>query len=482
MPQPIPKDLATWQQCVESEQITHRALTQIADDKAFSGSNIPYKSFLQLRAIWPPELNSLGACSKTLQAAGFFTPDDADLAEKLVYGSGLNRWRGLDKLDAFLKRLAKGGTAISLETPPQSSKCSGEDFGAFAVPLQNLCLLFPERKGVPDRVIYTPKIHMNRGFQWFAKEEGEQDLEKISKLDLNKSSVAYMTPLLGSFEEPMSDIEESISDIDIVDGKPPGTLDSPLVQVQYRKTRWHAQALSDRSARTSTAGDDDGTTTETSKADIRGAIEGKDTNPAAQQGPDSPVIPNRTLYNLQPQPCLSRFPPGRTRYEVQTSNFFFSFLSALQAHIFRIFSVPPIVAVPEECRYEFGWLPSDLLTTAASMTTTTTTTTNQPLQQPQRRRRCLYVACPDGAFYRQESWDVKLRFAYFELKPFRRKGANWALIAKDETAEMAAILYQELRISKERCVVLLFIYLSVIFLLTLLAFFYSVYNIFLLLL
>jgi hypothetical protein len=145
----------------------------------------------------------------------------------------------------------------------------------------------------------------------------------------------------------------------------------------------------------------------------------------------------------------------------------------LQTHIFPIFSVPPIIAIPEERRYEFGWLPSDLPTTAAFMTTTI----NQPLQQPRRRRRCLYVACPDGAFYRQESLDVGLRFAYFELKPFRRKGANWALIAKEETAEMAAILYQELRISKDRFVALLFIHLSLIFFFTLLAFFYSVYNI-----
>jgi hypothetical protein len=155
----------------------------------------------------------------------------------------------------------------------------------------------------------------------------------------------------------------------------------------------------------------------------------------------------------------------------------------LQAHIFPLFSVPPIVAFPEECRYEFGWLPSDLPTAAASMTTTTktttttTTTTNQPLQQPQHRRGCLYVACPDGAFHRQESWDDGLRFAYFELKPFRRQGANWALIAKEETAMMAAILYQELRISKDRFVVLLFIHLSVIFLFIFLAFSYSVHNI-----
>jgi hypothetical protein len=469
MPQPIPKDLATWQQCVESEQITHRALNQIADDKAFSGSNIPYKSFLQLRAIWPSELDPSGA-RKTLQTAGLFTPDDADLAEKLVYGAGLNRRRGLDQLDAFLKHIAKGETAMSLKTPPQSSKCGGEDFGAFAAPLQNLRLLCPKRKVVSDRVIYTPKIHMNRGFQWFAEEEGEQDLDKISELDLNNSSVAYMTPLLGASEEPMSDIEEFISDIDIVDEKRPGTPDIPLVQVQYCKMMRQAQALNDGSAR------------------ARGAIEGKHTNPAAQQEPDSPAIPNLTLYSLQPQSHPSRFPLGRTDYEVQTSNFFFSFLSALQAHIFPLFSVPPIVAFPEECCHEFGWLPSDLppavasMTTTAKTTTTTTTTTNQPLQQPQHRRGCLYVACPDGAFHRQESWDDGLRFAYFELKPFRRQGANWALIAKEETAMMAAILYQELRISKDRFVVLLFIHLSVIFLFIFLAFSYSVHNIFLLLL
>jgi len=115
-----------------------------------------------------------------------------------VFGSGLGCRRGLDKLDAFLKYLDRGETPTSPETPPRFSKCSGEDFGAFAAPLQNLRLLLPEKKGVPDREIYTPRIYADGGFRWFVGEggegEGEGGLDKLSKLDLNKSDVAHMTP------------------------------------------------------------------------------------------------------------------------------------------------------------------------------------------------------------------------------------------------------------------------------------------------
>lgn len=455
----IPTDVATWQQFVISEQIANRTLAEIADDKAFSGSKIPFKSFLQLRAIWPKKLNP-GKASKTLQAAGFFTSDDVALASKLVFRSGMGCRRGLDKLDAFLKYLDREETPTRPETPPRFSKCSGEDFGAFAAPLQNLGLLLPERKGVPDSEIYTPRIYADREFRWLLEKEGEAEgeggLDKILKLDLNKSDVAHMTPL------PDDNLEGIMNYLDIVNEESPDTPDSPLAQARYRKMSQALRAGSARASYKGTAGDDAGTTNEAVKVDIREAIGGEKANPAAQQRLDSPTNPNLTTYSLQPQSRPSRFPPGRTRYEVQTSTFFFSFLSALQAHVFPIFPVPPIIAIPEECRYGFGWLPSALPTTATSTTTTVkmTTTTNKPLEQVQHKCQRLYIACPDGAFLRQESLSVRLRFAYFELKPFRREGAKFGLIAMEETAEIAAILYEELWISKDEFVVPLFFDLS----------------------
>jgi len=65
-----------------------------------------------------------------------------------------------------------------------------------------------------------------------------------------------------------------------------------------------------------------------------------------------------------------------------------------------------------------------------------------------KQKNCLYIAVPDGAFISQKNWNTS-RFAHFELKPFQRQeGASRSSIVREETAEIAAILYESCRNDK----------------------------------
>ncbi|KAJ3960489.1 hypothetical protein N0V92_002865 [Colletotrichum tropicale] len=103
----------------------------------------------------------------------------------------------------------------------------------------------------------------------------------------------------------------------------------------------------------------------------------------------------------------------RTAYEVQTTVFFVAFFHALFAYRLSILWSESVRVAAEERQYKFG--PS------------------------------LFTACPDGAFYTPPfSSDP---FLFFELKPFQR-GMQREKICKEETAEMAAILSQQLAVSR----------------------------------
>ncbi|KAI8205137.1 hypothetical protein K4K52_004492 [Colletotrichum sp. SAR 10_76] len=99
----------------------------------------------------------------------------------------------------------------------------------------------------------------------------------------------------------------------------------------------------------------------------------------------------------------------RTAYEVQTSMFFVPFLHALLMYRFSSSWSDYIEVAAEERQYKFG--PS------------------------------LFTACPDGAFY-VRSFPPK-PFLFFEVKPFRRD-VQEDKTCREETAEMAAILSQQL--------------------------------------
>ncbi|KAH0421983.1 hypothetical protein CcaCcLH18_13092 [Colletotrichum camelliae] len=99
----------------------------------------------------------------------------------------------------------------------------------------------------------------------------------------------------------------------------------------------------------------------------------------------------------------------RTAYEVQTSMFFVPFLHALFLYRFSSSWSDHIQVAAEERQYKFG--PS------------------------------LFTACPDGAFYARSI--PPEAFLFFELKPFRRVLCR-DKICREETAEMAAILSQQL--------------------------------------
>ncbi|KAI8302681.1 hypothetical protein K4K61_007759 [Colletotrichum sp. SAR11_59] len=103
----------------------------------------------------------------------------------------------------------------------------------------------------------------------------------------------------------------------------------------------------------------------------------------------------------------------RTAYEVQTTVFFVAFFHALFAYRLSILWSDFVRVAAEERQYKFG--PS------------------------------LFTACPDGAFYTPSfSPDP---FLFFELKPFQRRMQR-EKICKEETAEMAAILSQQLAVSR----------------------------------
>jgi hypothetical protein len=93
------------------------------------------------------------------------------------------------------------------------------------------------------------------------------------------------------------------------------------------------------------------------------------------------------------------------------------------------------MAIPEERPYRFGQSPITAIHDKGGIAT------------ERNPKPFLYIAVPDGAFISQIGSKNESRFAYFELKPFRRQGAKCTQIILEETAEMAAILYQELPVS-----------------------------------
>ncbi|KAH9225228.1 hypothetical protein K456DRAFT_1767048 [Colletotrichum gloeosporioides 23] len=103
----------------------------------------------------------------------------------------------------------------------------------------------------------------------------------------------------------------------------------------------------------------------------------------------------------------------RTPYEAQTTVFFVAFFHALFTYRLSMLWSELVRVAAEERQYKFD--PS------------------------------LFTACPDGAFYTPPfSPDP---FLFFELKPFQRRMQR-DKICREETAEMAAILSQQLALSR----------------------------------
>ncbi|KAK2041721.1 hypothetical protein LZ31DRAFT_586347 [Colletotrichum somersetense] len=124
---------------------------------------------------------------------------------------------------------------------------------------------------------------------------------------------------------------------------------------------------------------------------------------------DDPLMDCFAAMRRFPHARQTAFARSRTYNEIQTSTFFTAFYHALYTYILTRISSSCIQVRPEEG---------------------------------------LFVACPDGAFCSTNDPSKKgSPFAFFELKPFPRAGAQQS-ISREETAETVAILSHDPREGK----------------------------------
>ncbi|KAJ3954652.1 hypothetical protein N0V92_008841 [Colletotrichum tropicale] len=121
----------------------------------------------------------------------------------------------------------------------------------------------------------------------------------------------------------------------------------------------------------------------------------------------------------------------RTRYEVQTSNFFSSFFYAFFPHYLTLVWSRYLKVVTEEASYRFGG--------------------THPVGSCTAPSPPIFVARTDGAFYEvgEDDYRKKRCFLPFELKPYCRREKLDAT-CREETAEMAAVIYEEFVRDKQR--------------------------------
>jgi hypothetical protein len=118
-----PKDFPSWKTLVKQRQIGNKPLTSFATEGKFSGSCMPFNSFMQLRAIWL-ETRGYEDASAMLRGIGIMTEADWQLAGKIVKSNS----NGIAQAHNFFEELAG-----QPKTP--SSEYSASKYGAFAVPL-----------------------------------------------------------------------------------------------------------------------------------------------------------------------------------------------------------------------------------------------------------------------------------------------------------------------------------------------------------
>ncbi|GKT81116.1 hypothetical protein ColTof4_13539 [Colletotrichum tofieldiae] len=401
----VPGHYQSWVDDVKRRNVEKRRLDQIGsslkDDacanskkKPFSGSKMPHNAFLQLRAVWPPQLDGEHA-GRHLQAAGLVSERSRQTAQHLL---GRRRSEGHDKFLAFLDAVCDGGspsTPLQQSAYVKSQQHAEDRLGSF-VPLLSLWkqLKPSAKKKLPlaDAVVDAQTPGPQRGPQGRFNA-----LSLVSKLDLTKCSAGFdpdgLSDLLAALDDLSIDTETPSKVL------PPSDTSRSAAREPTPSTLAGPTAYSPASRPSSLP---------TSQPAAAGTDAGKNPGPHCAA------------------PSVSTAPPkfpkkGRTRYEIQTSLFFGVFFHVLFAYQFSISWTNHIHVVTEETPYLFGQRPAV-----------------KPGEAPSSR--AYFTACADGAFYAEE--ESRRLFLSFELKPYPR-GEKKQSTCREETAEMAAIIWEE---------------------------------------
>ncbi|CAI0646412.1 unnamed protein product [Colletotrichum noveboracense] len=401
----LPDTVHAWQCQVRAEGIANAKLGDIKADGHFSGSTIPHRAFLQLRAIWLPSKEG-AAAPADLETAGFFNRTDRDLATSCLDANH-------SRLENFLSTVEASNhdrrpqdpfpVTPSLGKARLGSPSQADDLGMFGPAFTSWQRLKPigktqgPPKGMPN---FTPKVMIRVD----PTLQENLLLQPVSRLDLTGAK-SQLPPQ--NAEDLIEDIFASMSlsetsfDID-TPSKPP------------------------RGGRPGATGQRE------QPVPAMPAMEGGD--PAEPLNERVNAVPVLELADSDAPAPLVRL--LRTEYEVQTSHFFVTYADTLLTHALSISFSNHLSIVPEEQRYGFGKAAIPPVPEGEAAAPSSSGTGG--------RRPYLFVACPDGAAYVNLGDKLRKAFLHFELKPFRRDGSAKALnICREETAEMAAILYQE---------------------------------------
>ncbi|KAF5483007.1 hypothetical protein CGCS363_v015078 [Colletotrichum siamense] len=371
---PVPRDLTAWKAQVIQQGIGNKTLGEI---QRTSGSKIPHSAFLQLRAVWLPDKLASEA-TKNLYETGLIG-DFTELINTVVT-------HGFSQADTFHNFLDDICGSSNTTPAPQSDEslvnapAIEPKFSSFVVPLGQWKLLKP---AAPQRVVaITPPRNAIKN-------------KSALPLDYDKP------PLPPSFSR-----ELDLGVVDITSLVMSQKLETPS---KVRVKESPAMPLEDSQA--------DGA----SASPTRSPPE----SPAFSSGGESESEPIAQVAGRPESSSTISLRKPRTKYEVQTSNFFSSFFYAFFPHYLTFVWTRYLEVVTEEASYRFG---------GKHPVTSGTAPSPPPI----------FIARTDGAFYEvgDDGSRNKRGFLPFELKPYCR-AEKLDATCREETAEMAAIIYEE---------------------------------------
>ncbi|KAK2772792.1 hypothetical protein CKAH01_13794 [Colletotrichum kahawae] len=366
---PIPCDLPTWRAQVIHHGVGNKTLTEI---KRTSGSKIPHSAFLQLRAVWLPDklaaeaiealrdTGLIGDFTHTIRNIVARRPGEANTFHNFLVDIGGSRDDDRDP------KTPASQSSESLVNPfaVQSR------FGSFVVSVGQWRQLRP---AAPNRVVTSRPPMSSTPVSDHIEKQSVPPLDydkapsrRASSRDLDLN-VEDIVSLIGSMHiETPSKVPSRVKESKVDDENPSPT----------------------RSPRES---------------------------PASASGAESEAEAIAQVVGLWASSSTTAREKLRTRYEVQTSNFFSGFFYAFFPHYLSFTWTEFLEVITEEASYRFGG------------------TSSSPI----------FVARTDGAFYDFNNDGSRSRcFLPFELKPYCRDEKLDAT-CREETAEMAAIIYEE---------------------------------------
>ena len=433
----LPGDSAAWHQLVHQYGLADKTLSQIGQGDPVSGSKLPFEAMLQLRAIWLDQIYSPLVATSALQNAGYFDDQAARLAAKLLKRT--SPALGLDKVFRFIDYVAlnqpypktpkSSKPTGSASAPPRAAAppYPGYKYEGVAGALQAyLRLQHPSHAKKQEIITSTPKVYFGGDL------DEEEDQFRVNPVPFDLARV----------NDPRASRSESLPQ-DFFDGShtPPSTsssspsrglsenlaqyMVSPSIRAAEDRVRRQEQRGPQETARHPLETGDDGGGGGSSQASAALPIDESKKAPG-------PTRQDPRVADVQRADTRR---PFRTPYEVQTSVFFFSFISSLKSQFLPLSTA--IDAVPEEFPYRFGIPPIPARKHPAKEA-------KEGGKRKERPKICLFTAVPDGSFSYVDHAGRDQVFAWFELKPFARKGPKATTIAIEETAEIASVLFSEL--------------------------------------